>query len=294
MNTNNNDVKAVSVTGLGMMGTTLARLLLQAGYHVTVWNRNPEKAAQLVQEGAILAPDAAAAVKASPVTVICVRDYNAAREILGATEVKAVLPGRVVIHLSSGSPKEAEEMETLIKAQGAAYLDGAIQAAPSQMGRPDTPIFVSGGTPAYQQAEAILRVFGGSVTYFGGQAGAASAIDLATLSAIYGTMTGFLHGARIVEAAGFPVDKYGALVAGITSTFGDFLQHEANVIRSGNFEISQSPMKISIDAMERILQQAEDAGIHSGFPAYAAGLFRQAAKAGLENEELAALIKVLR
>lgn len=290
MTTTNN----ISVIGLGMMGATLARLLLQQGYRVTVWNRSVEKAASLVKEGAILAPDAAAAVAASPVIVICVHDYKAATEIFDTAVVKNVLRGKVLIQLTSGSPQEAQESEVWAHQQGAAYLDGAIQAAPSQMGRPDTPIFVSGAEDAYRQSEAVFQVFGGRVSYFGEQAGAASAIDLASLSAIYGTMMGFLHGARIVEAAGFRVDTYGSLVAGITSTFGDFLQHEANVIQSGNFEISESPLKISVDAMERILQQAKDAGIHSGFPAYAAGIFRQAADAGLGNEELAALIKVLR
>jgi len=284
----------VSVIGLGMMGTTLARLLLQAGYRVTVWNRNAEKAAQLVKEGAVLAQGAAAAINASAITVICVHDYKATGQILDTTEVKAALHGKILVQLTSGSPQEALDSETWAQQQGAAYLDGAIQAAPSQMGRPDTPIFVSGTANAFKQTEAILHIFGGRVTYFGEQAGAASAIDLATLSAIYGTMMGFLHGARIVEAAGFRVDTYGSLVAGIIATFGDFLQHEANVIHSGNFNISESPLKISVDAVERILQQAKDAGIHSGFPAYAAGLFRQAADAGLENEELAALIKVLR
>lgn len=46
----------VTVIGLGTMGSTLARLLLQNGYHVTVWNRTIAKADPLVQDGAVLAP----------------------------------------------------------------------------------------------------------------------------------------------------------------------------------------------------------------------------------------------
>lgn len=61
-----------SVIGLGTMGSILARLLLQKGYHVTVWNRTITKAKSLVQTGAVLAPNAAAAISASPIIVICV------------------------------------------------------------------------------------------------------------------------------------------------------------------------------------------------------------------------------
>jgi 3-hydroxyisobutyrate dehydrogenase-like beta-hydroxyacid dehydrogenase len=56
-----------SVIGLGTMGSTLARLLLQKGCHVTVWNRTIAKAKPLVQSGAVLAPNVAAAVSASPI-----------------------------------------------------------------------------------------------------------------------------------------------------------------------------------------------------------------------------------
>ena len=49
----------VTVLGLGMMGTTLAQLLLRAGHRVHVWNRTPAKAAALASVGALAAPAAA-------------------------------------------------------------------------------------------------------------------------------------------------------------------------------------------------------------------------------------------
>lgn len=284
--------KEVTVLGLGMMGTTLARLLLESGYHVTIWNRSPQKAAQLVEQGAILADTAAAAISASPIVVMCVYDYKAANEILFPGET--AMAGKVLIQLTSGSPAEARESEVWAKQHSAEYIDGGIQAAPGQMGRPDTPILLSGAESAYRKSEDVLKVFGGNLTYLGEKIGAASAMDLATLSAIYGSVIGFFHGARIMESEGFPVDEYANVVAGITPSFGDFLKHEGHVIHSGDFTISESPLRISVEAVDRILQQANEARIHNGFPKYTAGLFKQAADAGYGGEELAALIKVLR
>ena len=62
----------VTVIGLGNMGSALARVLLENGLRVTVWNRSPEKATSLVEKGAVLAPDVATAVAASPIIIICV------------------------------------------------------------------------------------------------------------------------------------------------------------------------------------------------------------------------------
>src|SRR5688572_30645343 len=170
----NNFQNEISVIGLGKMGSTLARLLLRQGYRVTVWNRTTDKASPLVQDGALLAPSAAAAVAASPVVVVCVYDYKAANEILGAKAVASALAGRLLLQLTTGSSQEARESEAWARKHGADYLDGAIQAAPSQMARPDTTILVSGAKTAFHRSEPLLKVFGGNIKYLGEQAGAAS------------------------------------------------------------------------------------------------------------------------
>jgi 3-hydroxyisobutyrate dehydrogenase-like beta-hydroxyacid dehydrogenase len=282
----------VSVIGLGMMGSTLAQLLLRRGYRVT--HRTSAKADPLVRDGADLAPSAAAAVGASPIVVVCVYDYKAANRFLDTEEVASALAGRVLVQLTTGSPQEARDSEVWARQQGADYVDGAIQAAPSQMARPDTMILVSGAESAFRRSEPVLKVFGGNVKYLGEQVGSASAMDLATLSYVYGAMVGFFHGARIAESEGFRVDHYGSLVAEISPTFGEFFRHEGAVIQTGNYEISQSPLRISVEATERLAQAAREGGINSQFPTFAAGFFKEAVAAGYENEEVAALIKVFR
>src|SRR5262245_55553260 len=77
----------VSVIGLGPMGIALARALLSNGYRVTVWNRTISKAEPLVREGAVLAPNVAFVVGASPVVIVCLHDYEIAYSILETEEV---------------------------------------------------------------------------------------------------------------------------------------------------------------------------------------------------------------
>jgi 3-hydroxyisobutyrate dehydrogenase-like beta-hydroxyacid dehydrogenase len=284
----------VSVVGLGAMGSTLARLLLRSGYRVTVWNRTSGKAEPLVRDGAALAPSAAAAVAASPIVVVCVYDYKATNEILGAKEVASALAGRVLVQLTTGSPQEARDGEVWARQQGADYVDGAIQAAPSQMARPDTTILVSGAESAFRRSEPVLKVFGGNVKYLGEQVDAASTLDLAMLSYVYGAGLGFFQGALIAGSEGFRVDHYGSLVTEISPSFGEFFKHEGAVIQSGNYQISESPLRISVEGTERLAQAARESGINAEIPTFIAGIFKRAAAPGYENEEVAALIKVLR
>lgn len=286
--------KEISVIGLGSMGIVIARLYLEQGYKVTVWNRTAQKADALVAKGAVFARSAAEAVRAAKVAMMCVYDYRAAETILAMEGVAAAMDGRLLIQLTTGSPSDARDAEAWAHGQGAAYLEGAIQAAPDQMGQPDTPILVSGARAVFDEAEPLLKVLAGGIVYLGEKASAAAAMDLATLSTIYGTLLGFMHGARIAEHEGFDVAEYGRIVAGIMPTFAGFLQHEGAVIQSGDFRISQSPMRISVEATQRILQTAQEAGINTDFPAFAAGLFQRADAAGLGGEEIAALVKLLR
>ncbi|MEV4286356.1 NAD(P)-binding domain-containing protein [Nonomuraea bangladeshensis] len=68
------------------MSSDDAGAFLKAGHPTTVWNRTSSKAGPLVAEGARLAPTAGDAVRASPLTIICLTDYPAVRELLGASE----------------------------------------------------------------------------------------------------------------------------------------------------------------------------------------------------------------
>lgn len=286
--------KKVAVIGTGMMGSMLARLLLKNGYTVTAWNRSNAKLEPLVKEGVVAAESAASAVAAGDVIVMCVYDYNAIDSILRNKEVEAAFAGKLLIQFTTGSPQDARNYSSRTKKLGATYLDGAIQVAPAQMGRRDTPILISGEGTVYREYEPLLRIFGGGLTYLGNDASAANALDLATLSALYGAIVGFFQGARVAEAEGFDVARYGEIINGIMPAFGEFLQHEGRVIASGNFAVSESPLKISVEATERILQHAREKQIHTGFPALMAKLLRDAHAAGYADEELAAVIKVLR
>jgi 3-hydroxyisobutyrate dehydrogenase-like beta-hydroxyacid dehydrogenase len=284
----------VTIIGLGPMGLALADLMLKAGKRVTLWNRSADKAKELIARGAKLAATPAAAIAASPVSLFIVFDYAAANTILRSAGVTEALKGKLIANLGTGSPQDAKDVAAFIKANGARYLDGAIQAAPSQMGQADTPVLLSGSRAVFDDALPLLKILAGNPVWLGEKIEAAAVMDLATLSYVYGAYAGFLHGARIAEATGIDVASFGTIVNDIAPSFGAFFRHQAGVIQSGDFSISESPLRISIPAVERIQKESETLAINSELPALVNGWLRRADRAGLADQELAALIKVLR
>lgn len=285
--------KNISIIGLGDMGGVLAATLLKGGYHITVWNRSAEKAAALVKQGAVLAPSAAEAVKASPIVIICVSNYNISRNILSAAEVAPLLQGRVLIELSTGTPKDARDSEEWAKAQGAEYLDGAIIAVPDQIGRPDTPIFVSGATAVFKKSEAPLKVLAGGLQFMGEDAGAAAAWDLGFLAVLFGAITGFLQGARVFQTEGIPVAALADMVAVVSPLMGEMIKHEGYVIESGDYSNPQSSIAMSSISMILLKKHAEETGINAEIPTFIKSIFDRAIAAGYGNEQVGAMIKVL-
>jgi len=286
-------MKSIAVIGLGQMGTTLAQLLLGAGFEVHVWNRSPGKATALVEAGARLAATPADAAARAQFVVMCVHDHVAAMDILAHQGVWQALEGKALLQFTTFSPQEAATASELARGHGVAYLSGAIQVAPEQLGKPDTTILLSGPRTTVDSAGAVLSAFGGNVVWLGESASAAPTMDLATLSFVYGATAGFLQGAALAQREGLDLARYGEIVRVMSPSFGEFLQHEAKVIDSGDFAISQSPLLISVDATRRIHDAMREAGLDAALPAVIAQLLQRAVAKGFAGEELAALVKVI-
>jgi 3-hydroxyisobutyrate dehydrogenase-like beta-hydroxyacid dehydrogenase len=284
----------VSVIGLGAMGSALAGALLRAGHRVTVWNRTSTKAEPLVRDGATLAPDPAAAADAAPVVIMCVDNYEVTRTILSGEDVRPRISGRVLVQLSTGSPREAREAERWARENDAEYLDGAILAYPDQMGTAEAALLVAGAQPTFRRCEPLLRSLAGGLTYVGDQVGAASALDCAALSFVFGALLGALHGARICEVESLRVDDFGSMLAELVPVVGGEVKQLTERIQADRYDGSQAALRTYAAAAVRLVQQARDASIDSGFPSYASGAFQTGMKAGLGSEDLAALIKVMR
>lgn len=284
----------VTVIGLGLMGSALARAFLAGGKSVTVWNRSPGKAAALEAAGAHAATRPADAIAASPVIVICLSDYAATGMMLGADGAWSALAGRLVLQLTSGTPNEARTFAARVQAHGGACLDGAIGAWPGQIGSPDASIVVSGPQGLFADAEPLLKLLAGNLTHMGEDIGHASAIYNAGLAYFAGHWIGFAQGAAICAAEGLDVAKFGETMSGLSPLFGEDMRAMGRIVAEGEFGNPESTLDTVHADIARLAALSGELNVSTEFPAVAAGLFARAAAAGHGREQPAAVVKVLR
>jgi 3-hydroxyisobutyrate dehydrogenase-like beta-hydroxyacid dehydrogenase len=276
------------------MGSALAHALVSKGFEVTVWNRNQAKLQPLLAAGATTAPSLAAAITASPVILMCVSEYSASRNLLNAPGVTEALKGRTLIQLSTGTPKEARDLDQWAQQQAANVLNGDIMAWPRQIGTDEATISISGNREQIEQHTSLLKALAGQVVNLGTEPGASAAMFHAVLAYLAGSWIGFTHGALVADKEGLRPEDLGILLHQIAPMLGGELRHMGQVIQHGKFSDPESTVNTTGHDLQLLVQQAKEAGINSELPEFAAGLFKRTMDAGYGLEEHAAVIKVLR
>lgn len=119
--------RRIAFLGTGLMGAPMAGRLLDAGFDVTVWNRNSTKSAPLVEKGAKVAQTAAKAGEQADIVITMLTDGPAVREVLFEQGVAAVLKnGSTVIDMSSNSPDFARVHAQRLQAKGVNHIDAPV------------------------------------------------------------------------------------------------------------------------------------------------------------------------
>jgi 3-hydroxyisobutyrate dehydrogenase len=165
----------IAFLGLGRMGRAMVARLLESSHDVTVWNRSPGRAPELVAAGAREAATAADATRAADVIVIMVFGPEAAREVVGAVTASAPA-GSLVVNTSTIGPALARELAEVCAKAGLGYVDAPVlgTVGPAREGRLRIML---GGEPAHTAAAADALARLGQVERVG-DVGAASAMKI--------------------------------------------------------------------------------------------------------------------
>jgi 3-hydroxyisobutyrate dehydrogenase-like beta-hydroxyacid dehydrogenase len=125
----------ISVVGLGIMGRAVTSKLLDAGHDVTIWNRTPGVADNLLARGATWATTPAAAAFPSSVTLSFVTNPDAVSAItLGPDGIMAGLPMNCVhAEMSTVSPDSAKKLAELYAAQGKLFVQAPVMGSRVQI-----------------------------------------------------------------------------------------------------------------------------------------------------------------
>ncbi len=284
----------VTVLGLGKMGRALAGAFLTKGFHVTVWNRNPDKTRVLMEGGADVASNPEIAIRASTTTIICVSDYQASMQIFHSESVASAIKGRVLVQLSSGTAKDARSFDTWVTSKGGELLTGGIAAWPNQIGTSEAFITIAGRMNVFNQQKDLLQALAGTVSHVGEDPGASAVLTNAAMAYLAGNWIGFCHGALLCESEGMRVDEFGKLMEGFSTMLSIEARHMGEVIQKDRFNEPKTTVETVANDLALLLRHSQEASLNTELPTLLVSIFGKAVDAGYHKEGHAAIIKVLR
>ena len=161
--------RSIGFIGLGIMGLSMAKRLIEAGHQVTVYNRTAAKAAPLVALGAKQAATPRDAAKGNEIVICIVTDSPDVEDVLiGRTgAIHAAEPNALFIDMSTVAPETARKVGAALKAKGVAFLDAPVTGGDIGARDGTLSILVGGDAADLERAREVFNGMGKRVTHFG-------------------------------------------------------------------------------------------------------------------------------
>lgn len=285
-------MEKVGFIGLGIMGQSMARNILNAGFDLTVWNRTPAKMQPLLAAGAHPAGSPAELAAQVDMIVICVSDTPDVEQlILGEQGVlSGARPGALVIDHSTISPSVTKELAARLSEKGVHMLDAPVSGGSEGAARGTLAIMVGGEAEQFQRALPLMQAEGKTITHVGGH-GDGQMVKLVNQILVVGNALAMSEALIFAQAGGLDLQKTLAAVSGgaagswmLSNRGPQILQRDW---RPGfMIDLQQKDVRL-------VLRECDQLGIPSLMTSLVFNLYRILQAEGLGAEGNHALIKAL-
>lgn len=159
----------IGFIGTGIMGTPMAKNLVEAGYNVVVHNRSPIPQS-LIKKGVRVASSGKEIAEESDVIIIMVPDTPHVKAVLfGENGVaEGLTDGKIVVDMSSISPVETKEFAKSINDLNCQYLDAPVSGGEVGAKAATLTIMVGGEEDTFNVIKPIFERMGKNITLVGG------------------------------------------------------------------------------------------------------------------------------
>lgn len=276
---------AIALLGTGLLGAAIGERLLRCGHRLTVWNRNPERCAPLLELGATAAGTPAAAVAGADLVITVLSDGPVTAAVL--EQAGAALAGRLVLQMATIAPGESQALAEALSERDAAYLEVPVLGSRPEALSGSLQLMVGGDGALLERSRPVLADLGGKPSHLG-PVGAALTTKLALNQLIASLTHSFSLSLHLVQRAGVEVEAFMAILrqsALYAPTFDKKLAKElADDYANPNFPTAHLRKDLAL-----FLQAAAGAGLNSEGLSGLAQLLEGATAAGLDTLDYSAL-----
>ncbi|EGG0370823.1 NAD(P)-dependent oxidoreductase [Listeria monocytogenes] len=286
-------MEKIGFVGTGVMGSSMAGHLLEAGYEVLVYTRTKTKAEDLLEKGALWIKTPGELANKVDILISMVGYPKDVEELYlgenGFLENLAV--GTVAIDMTTSSPALAKKMAEFGREKGIGVLDAPVSGGDIGAKNGTLAIMVGGSEDVFLKVKPIFDILGSSVI-LQGDAGAGQHTKMVNQIAIASNMIGVTEAIIYAEVAGLnPSSVLDSISGGAAGSWS--LANLIPRVLKDDF----SPgffIKHFIKDMGIAISEAKQMGLELPGLTLAEKMYQTLAEQGLSEEGTQALIKYYR
>jgi 3-hydroxyisobutyrate dehydrogenase len=283
----------VAVLGLGLMGSGMASRLLAAGFAVTVWNRSPERARPLVDDGATAAGSPSDAAAHADIVLAMVADDAASRVVWDGDRgaLQRARPGAVLVECSTLSPEWVHDLASRAAARGCSFLEAPVTGSRTHAAEGELLFLVGGEASVLETVRPVLAAMGRGVVHLG-PVGSGSRLKLINNFVCGVQAAALAEAVALVERSGVPLDT--ALEVLTTGAPGSPLVRALAQRMADRAYPPSFALELMLKDLSYAIAEAERRGVELTTAAAARRLFAAARDEGHGRADMAAVVEPLR
>jgi 3-hydroxyisobutyrate dehydrogenase len=206
------DRDRVGILGIGLMGSAMARRLLDQGIQVVAWDRDPEHARALEGRGATAATEPAEVLRGTRavITMLPTADVivDVVEPLLGAWPEDTIW-----LQMSSVGAAEADDLTELAAAHTVTIVDAPVSGSTHPAEEGQLTVLASGPDSAHSAVEPIFDALASRVLWVG-PAGMGSRLKLVANHWMIASVAALAESMHLCEAMGLDSQQFSALLDG--------------------------------------------------------------------------------
>lgn len=267
-------MKKIGFIGVGIMGKSMVRNLMKAGYELHIYARTKEKVEDVMEEGAIFHASIQECAKGCEAVITMVGFPKDVQEVYfdQGNLLYSADAGTYLIDMTTTSPALAEEISKVGTQRGYRILDAPVTGGDTGAKAGTLSILVGGAREDYEACMPLFQAMGTNINYQG-KAGCGQHAKLANQIMIAGTLSGVCEALTYAKAKGLDLGTVldsvstGAAASRQLDTFGPkilagdyapgfFMKHFIKDMTLALEEANRSDL--NLDVLSRVLANYEE------------------------------------
>lgn len=264
----------IGFIGIGVMGESMAKHLLNAGHEMYVYNRTKSKADRLVESGAIWCETIKEVAEQTDLIFTIIGVPADVESVYLGQEglIECATKGTTLVDMTTSTPELAKRIYEAGRQKGIQCLDAPVTGGDVGAKNGTLTIMVGGEEKAYQAIRPILDLMGKVIVYMG-EAGSGQHTKMANQIAIAGAAIGMVEALAYSKAANLDLETVlSAITSGSAASWqlsnmapriiredfnpGFFIKHFIKDMKIAHFEADE--MGIELPGLELVLSLYEE------------------------------------